>query len=152
MMCLSPCSALTDISKSIALYLHDEQSLHRVLAVDLCSRGFHVWQHYIDAMEILRALFILATTPRKESINVQNVGVQARLAVLQIASSNTALFMTTLGLDILTPSSLEHRRSVMQVVAFIIRKVRLGISFDTMNQPVMLLHSAHLFSSRIFQS
>jgi WD repeat-containing protein 7 len=74
-------------------------------------------------MEILRALFSLATTPRKDAISVQNVGAQARLAILQIASSNTPLFMTTLGLDILTPPSLEHRRSVMQVVAFLIRKV-----------------------------
>ncbi|KAG5725162.1 WD repeat-containing protein 7 [Termitomyces sp. T112] len=115
-------SALTDISKSIALYLHDEQSLHRVLAVDLCSRGFHIWQHFIDAMEILRALFSLATSSRKESINLQNVGSQARLAVLQIATSNTALFMTTLGLDILTPPTLEHRKAVMQIVAFLIKK------------------------------
>ncbi|KAF5384322.1 hypothetical protein D9615_003314 [Tricholomella constricta] len=115
-------SALTDISKSIALYFHDEQSLHRVLAIDLCSRGFHIWQHYIDAMEILRALFTLATSSRKESINIQNVGHQARLAVLQIASSNTALFMTTLGLDILTPPTLEHRKAVLQIVAFLIRK------------------------------
>ncbi|GLB39841.1 putative WD40 repeats [Lyophyllum shimeji] len=115
-------SALTDISKSIALYLHDEQSLHRVLAIDLCSRGFHIWQHYIDAMEILRALFALATTSRKDSINLQNIGSQARLAVLQIASSNTPLFMTTLALDILTPPTLEHRKAVMQIVAFLIRK------------------------------
>ncbi|KAG6915621.1 hypothetical protein DXG01_010697 [Tephrocybe rancida] len=115
-------SALIDISKSTALYLHDEHSLHRVLAVDLCSRGFHIWQHYIDAMEILRALFSLATNTRKDSISLQNVASQARLAVLQIASSHTALFMTTLGLDILTPPTLEHRKAVMQIVAFLIRK------------------------------
>lgn len=116
-------SALTDISKSITLYLHDEQSIYRVLAIDLCSRGFHVWQHYVDSMEILRALFLMATTTRKESITSQNVGAQARLAVLHIAATNTPLFMTTLGLDILNPVSLEHRRSMMQIVAFLIRKV-----------------------------
>ncbi|KAK0201531.1 hypothetical protein DFS33DRAFT_1348146 [Desarmillaria ectypa] len=115
-------SALTDISKSIALYLQDEQSIFRVLAIDLCSRGFHVWQHYIDAMEILRALFILATTSRKEAISAQNIGAQARLAVLHIAASNTPLFMTTLGLDILSPSNVEYRKSIMQIVAFLIRK------------------------------
>ncbi|KAK7061717.1 WD-repeats-region domain-containing protein [Favolaschia claudopus] len=115
-------NALTDISKSIALYLHDEQSLYRVLAIDLCSRGFHIWQHYIDAMEILRALFTLATSSRKESISAQNAGPQARLAVLQIASNNTALFMTTLALDILNPLGVDHRKSVMQIVAFLIRK------------------------------
>ncbi|KAJ6624507.1 hypothetical protein B0H10DRAFT_2174467 [Mycena sp. CBHHK59/15] len=115
-------NALTDISKSIALYLHDEQSIYRVLAIDLCSRGFHIWQHYIDAMEILRALFTLATSSRKESISAQNAGPQARLAVLQIASNNTALFMTTLALDILNPLGVDHRKSVMQIVAFLIRK------------------------------
>ncbi|KAJ7166355.1 hypothetical protein C8R43DRAFT_985618 [Mycena crocata] len=115
-------NALTDISKSIALYLHDEQSMYRVLAIDLCSRGFHIWQHYIDAMEILRALFTLATSSRKETISAQNAGPQARLAVLQIASNNTALFMTTLALDILNPTGVDHRKSVMQIVAFLIRK------------------------------
>ncbi|CAK5284382.1 unnamed protein product [Mycena citricolor] len=115
-------SALTDISKSIALYLHDEQSLYRVLAIELCSRGFHIWQHYIDAMEMLRALFMLATNSRKEAITAQNAGPQARLAVLHIASNETALFMTTLSLDILNPVDLDHRRSVMQIVAFLIRK------------------------------
>lgn len=117
------CSALTDISKSISLYLHDEKSAYRVLAIDLCSRGFHVWQHYIDAIEILRSLFNLATNTRKDAISTQNVAVQARAAVLSIAANNTPLFITTLCLDILTPLTLEHRRSVMQIVAYLIRKV-----------------------------
>lgn len=55
------------------------------------------------------------------------VGPQARQAVLQIAgdtrSGGGTLFMTTLSLDILHPKDLEHRRSVMQLVAFLIRKV-----------------------------
>lgn len=144
-------SALTDISKSIALYLHDEQSLFRVLAIDLCSRGFHVWQHYIDAIEILRQLFTLATSSRKELITAQNVAAQARIAVLQIASSNTALFMTTLGLDILTPLSMDHRRSVMQIVAFLIRKVCASL-IDMIKWKTKTLCSAHLFSNQTYRS
>ncbi|KIY52426.1 WD40 repeat-like protein [Fistulina hepatica ATCC 64428] len=113
---------LTDIAKSISCYLHDGNPINCVLAIDLSARGFQVWQHYIDAVEILRALFNLATATRKDSISLQNVGSQARAAVLQIAGSDTPLFMTTLGLDILNPVSTEHRKSVMQVVAFLIRK------------------------------
>jgi len=116
-------SALTDISKSIAAYLHDEKSIYRVVAIDLCSRGFHVWQHYIDSMEILRSLFNLATSMRKDSISLQNVGAQARSAVLAIAGSSMPLLMGTMCLDILTPPSVEHRRSVLQILAFLIRKV-----------------------------
>ena len=122
-------SSLTDISKSITMYLHDESSVYRVLAIDLCSRGFHVWQHYVDTMEILRSLFMLSTNVRKDSISIQNVNSQARLAVLSIASNNIQLFMSTLCLDILTPPTLEHRRSVMQIVAFLIRKVWLIFTF-----------------------
>lgn len=112
-----------DISKSISLYLHDEKSIYRVLGIDLCSRGFNVWQHYVDSMEILRSLFDLATNARKDLISIQNVGSQARLAVLSIASNNMPLFMGTLCLDILTPPTVEHRRSVMQILAFLIKKV-----------------------------
>ena len=121
--CLFWLSALTDITKSLTLYLHDEDSNHRVLAIDICSKGFHVWQRYIDSMEILRALFTLATNVRKDSISVQNVAAQARTAVLTLATNHTALFMSTLCLDVLNPPSLEHRRSVMQIIAFLIRKV-----------------------------
>ncbi|KAG2114253.1 uncharacterized protein F5147DRAFT_678636 [Suillus discolor] len=115
-------NSLIDISKSIALYLHDESSAYRGLAIDLCARGFQIWQHYIDAMAVLRALYTLATNTRKETIPAQNIGPQARLAVLQIASSNTPLFMTTLTLDILNPKTLDQRKAVMQLVAFMIRK------------------------------
>lgn len=115
-------SSLVDISKSIALYLHDESSAYRGLAIDLCARGFQIWQHYIDAMAMLRALYTLATNTRKETIPARNIGPQARSAVLQIASSSTPLFMTTLTLDILNPKTLDQRKSVMQLVAFMIRK------------------------------
>ncbi len=74
-------------------------------------------------MQILRSLFNLATSSQKDFINIQNVATQARSAVLSIASSNTPLFMTTLGLDILNPPNVEHRLSVLQIVVFLIRKV-----------------------------
>ncbi|KAF8575607.1 hypothetical protein K439DRAFT_1398053 [Ramaria rubella] len=111
-------STLTDIAKSITLYLHDDDCPHRILAIDLCSRGFQVWQHYVDAMEVLRALFNLSTSAEKD----RNAGPQARSAVLQIASSNTPLFMSTLSLDILHPRTLRQQKSIMQLVAFLIRK------------------------------
>ncbi|KAI0076735.1 WD40 repeat-like protein [Panus rudis PR-1116 ss-1] len=113
---------LTDVAKSIALYLHDETSPYRALAIDLCSRGFPVWQQYVDAVQMLRALFVLATTTRKDVIGVHNVGLMARSAILHIASTNTPLFMTTLSIDILQPRNVQHRRAVMQLVIFLIRK------------------------------
>lgn len=120
-------SALNIISKSVMMYLHESDVSCKALAIDLCSRGFSVWQHYIDAMEMLRSLFSLATSSKKESITAQNIGPQARQAVLQVVSNETGLFMTTLSLDILHPQSLEHRKSVLQLVAFLTRKKPLVI-------------------------
>ena len=117
-------STLTDIAKSITLYLHDDKSPHRTLAIELCSRGFQIWQHYVDAIEMIRALFGLATNMRKDFlISSRNAGPAARLAVLQIASSSPPLFMATLGLDVVKPQSTSHRKSTMQLIAFLMRKV-----------------------------
>lgn len=124
---------MVDIAKSIALYLHDEleassSPANRILSIELTSRGFQVWQHHVDAMEMLRALFGFAVI---SSVGSKNAGgKEARAAVLQIAASSTPLFMTTLSLDIAQPKSLEHRRATMQLVAFIIRKVSLSIVLD----------------------
>ncbi|EJC98476.1 WD40 repeat-like protein [Fomitiporia mediterranea MF3/22] len=115
-------TTLSDVAKSVLLYFNDDTSPHRVLAIDLCSRGFETWQQYFDAMEALRSLFVLATTSRKEAISTRNPGPYARMAVLQIASSNSPLFVTTLSLDILHPRSLEYSKSVLQIIAFLIRK------------------------------
>ncbi|KAF8606800.1 hypothetical protein BDV93DRAFT_326950 [Ceratobasidium sp. AG-I] len=123
---LLPTVYVTEIAKSIALYLHDEaqastSASNRILSIELCSRGFQVWQHHVDAMEMLRALFGFAVAPLQAG--GKNVGgKEARAAVLQIAASSTPLFMTTLSLDITQPKTVEHRRATMQLVAFIIRK------------------------------
>lgn len=119
-------SYVTDIAKSIALYLHDEaqasaSAVNRILSIELCSRGFQVWQHHVDAMEVLRVLFRFAVGSSSGGKNMG--GKEARAAVLQIAASSTPLFMTTLSLDITQAKSTEHRRATMQLVAFIVRKV-----------------------------
>ena len=80
---------------------------------------------------MLRALFALATAGRKDSAPHQPaVGQQARNAVLNIASGNTPLFMTTVSMDILHPKSVQHRKSVMQLVIFLIHKVRWFVHID----------------------
>lgn len=140
---LSSQSTLNIISKSVMIYLHEDDMSCKALAIDLCSRGFSIWQHYVDSMEMLRSLFSLATSTKKESISAQNVGPQARQAVLHVVTTDTGIFMTTLSLDILHPHNLEHRKSVMQLVAFLIRKVGLFFSFHSLSQ-IFLIPSPSL--------
>ncbi|KAG8813034.1 hypothetical protein FRC17_001701, partial [Serendipita sp. 399] len=120
---ISP-STITDIVTSIVTFLHDQSSAHRVIGIDLSSRGLHIWQTYTDTMEILHSLFELAVSPRKDPDRptIRDPGTQARLAVLHVASSSTHLFMTKLLLDLTHPKSSEHSRAILQLLAFLIRK------------------------------
>jgi len=120
---ITPRSCLTDVSKSISMYLNDERHICKILAIDLCSRGFNTWQSYVDVMELLRSLFNLATHTKKDGITTLNVGSAARNAVLQIVSNNTPLVMTALSMDILHVTDVQQRKSLMQMLAFLIRKV-----------------------------
>jgi hypothetical protein len=120
---------LTDISKSLLLVLDDDDNAYKPLAIDLCARGFELWQGQAEAPALLRALFALATSPRKDGpagALAQNVGPAARAAVVQIASTSTPLFVSTLALEILNPKDVQRRRAIMQLVAFLVRKVCLG--------------------------
>ena len=120
------------------MYLHDDRPICKILAIDLCSRGFDTWQSYIDVMELLRSLFTLATHTKKDGITTLNVGTAARTAVLQIASHNTPLVMTTLSMDILHVTDIQQRKSLMQMLAFLIRKV-----LDRLENVVVLLTQGH---------
>lgn len=110
-------SALKATSEAILRNLQNPSSPHLILAIELCSKGFTTWQSYVDPMELLRRLFHLST--RKDS---SSASAQARLAVLHVASSNPALFMSTLSVDILDAKSAEGRTSIMKLCVYIARK------------------------------
>lgn len=67
---------------------------------------------------------------------MQNVGAQARLAVVSIAENSVPLFVGTMCLDILNPPSMEHRRSVLQILAYLTRKVSIipSLAFATLTR------------------
>ncbi|KAH9073451.1 hypothetical protein EDB83DRAFT_2357410 [Lactarius deliciosus] len=121
-------SALNIISKSVMTYLHESDVSCKALAIDLCSRGFAVWQHYIDAMEMIRSLFNLATSSKKESITASKYWTSGTTGSptccdKQYWNIHDQLFHSTFCI----PQSLEHRKSVLQLVAFLTRKKPLVI-------------------------
>lgn len=116
-------SVLKDLSLSIVSYLDDDlHPYHQAIATELCSRGFGIWQNYVDAMLLVRQLFGLATGRNPSTPNeLRNL---ARLATLHVAGVNTPLFMTTLLWDILNAPSATHRNATLKLLGFMIRKVR----------------------------
>jgi hypothetical protein len=121
---LTHLSALKAVSESLSIFLNDPSSPHLGLAIELTSKGFTTWQSYVDPMDLLRRLFFLSThnPPSNTPSGGANLAAQARLAVLHVASSNPALFMSTLSMDILDAKSAEGRKSIMKLCVFMARK------------------------------
>lgn len=115
-------SLLKEIAASIELYLHDaERPYHQAVATELCSRGFEVWQNYVDAMSLTRQLFAIAIGSNPGTSNdLRNL---ARNATLHVAGVNTPLLMTTLLFDILNTEDPAARNATLRLLGFLIRKV-----------------------------
>ncbi|GAA5900483.1 hypothetical protein JCM5296_001559 [Sporobolomyces johnsonii] len=118
---LLPASVLKDLSVSITTYL-DESShpIHQSVATELCSRGFHIWQNYVDAMALVRQLFAIAIGRNPATPN--DLRGLARMATLHVAGVNTPLFMTTLLFDILNAPTAVARNATLKLLGFMIRK------------------------------
>ncbi|POY70885.1 hypothetical protein BMF94_6062 [Rhodotorula taiwanensis] len=117
---------LKEIAASIELYLHDaERPYHQAVATELCSRGFEVWQNYVDAMSLTRQLFAIAIGSNPGTSNdLRNL---ARNATLHVAGVNTPLLMTTLLFDILNTEDPAARNATLRLLGFLIRKKPLVI-------------------------
>ncbi|GAA5916565.1 hypothetical protein JCM8208_007704 [Rhodotorula glutinis] len=114
-------SVLVDVATSVAAYLDDDSHpYHQAVVAELCSRGFAIWQNYVDAMALVRALFSLAIGRNPSTPN--DLRVLARNATLHVAGINTPLFMTTLLHDILNASTASARNATLKLLGFMIRK------------------------------
>lgn len=111
---------LKDVALSVSLHLQSSNSPYRLLAIELASTGFQIWQHSVDPLPLLRSLFHLSTS--KPPATEPTLAAQARTAILSIASSNTPLFTTTLSFDILNATSPQQRNATMKLVAWLTKK------------------------------
>ncbi|KAI8455593.1 hypothetical protein BY996DRAFT_1646956 [Phakopsora pachyrhizi] len=91
-----------------------------ICAIEVCSKTFEIVQNYVDAIELLRALFGWATGKGGDQFNA--LRRMASHACLHVASVNTPLFMTTLSYDIMTSQDPVDRISTMKLVIFMVRK------------------------------
>lgn len=115
-------SVLTDLSASIATYLDESQHpFHQAIATELCSRGFHIWQNFVDAMGLVRQLFSIAIG--RNPSTPSDLRALARIATVHVAGVNPPLFMSTLLFDILNAPTVVSRNATLKLLGFIIRKV-----------------------------
>ncbi|WFD27692.1 hypothetical protein MNAN1_002696 [Malassezia nana] len=122
-------SLLKRVAAMVAAYLAapPSDSLPTWVATELCCTGIHVWQHYIDTVALVRRLFCIATEPDDVAATQQRLaGLTlrglARRATLELASKHSALFMSTLAMDILHAPSVEQSQVTLRLVAFLVRQ------------------------------
>lgn len=115
---------LKDVAVAIswALKIGDKEPRLAVVALELCLRGFSIWQQYVDAMDLLRRVSAIAMAVDLEGQASSDLVAVARQTTLHIAQENTPLFMTTLHLDVIQASSAAQANSTMRLVAFIVRR------------------------------
>ncbi|KAJ9120178.1 hypothetical protein QFC22_003077 [Naganishia vaughanmartiniae] len=137
---LSP-SALKDVASSVLWYLQQEDNLvQQQLAIDLTGRGFDVWQNFIDPSDMLRSLFTIAVG-KDEDGRHQSIIAHARAAVIQLASTSGAIFITTITMDILDAKTIAQRNAIMKLCVFVARK-----------KPIVLLPSLPRLAEAVVKS
>jgi hypothetical protein len=126
-------STLRDIANQILKSLENvEDPVSTSVALELCTRGFSVFQNYLDGVRALRAIFKIAVnslpaaaatgdaSPPPSTSNIRNL---ARQAILVAASVNAPLFMTVLSIDaIQSDVDQEERAITLKLIAFMVRK------------------------------
>ena len=127
---------LKHVSVGVARCLHapitDVGGAQRAyIALELCCHGCGVWQHYVDAVALVRGIFGIATQPEDVAPALKLSGLSlrglARRATLELAARHSALFMSTLAMDILHATSVEQSQVTLRLVAFMIRQKPLAL-------------------------
>jgi hypothetical protein len=122
-------------------YLQQEDNLvHQQLAIDLTGRGFDIWQNFIDPSDMLRSLFTIAVG-KDEDGRHQSIIAHARAAVIQLASTSGAIFITTITMDILDAKTIAQRNAIMKLCVFVARK-----------KPIVLLPSLPRLAEAVVKS
>lgn len=114
-------ACLKDISSSILYYLKEGQPENQLKAIEFCAKGFQIWQSYVDPSDMLRALFGFVVA-KEDSKTTSAVISMARFSVLKLATTASALFITTLSMDVIDAETIAQRENVMKLCVFISRK------------------------------
>ncbi|KAI8979974.1 hypothetical protein BDB01DRAFT_837012 [Pilobolus umbonatus] len=88
-------------------------------SMELLSQGFHVWETYINAAEVLRTLFMYATETQPMMALVSR---GAKTAIFQISIANMPLVISTLTFDTMNAKSFDDRLRCLKIIGSFIRK------------------------------
>ncbi|KND01153.1 uncharacterized protein SPPG_04244 [Spizellomyces punctatus DAOM BR117] len=126
--------ACKDVAESLDLLIREElRSVYRVAAVELLGSGFAIWEPHINGTSLLRTLINfsgLTTSTQSASGGAGSPTASpnpalimvARQALVQIATINSALFISTLTFDLMHSKSATERAGSLKLLGMFIAK------------------------------
>ncbi|TPX62514.1 hypothetical protein PhCBS80983_g00232 [Powellomyces hirtus] len=129
-----------DVAESLDQLLREEtpRNVYRIAAVELLGSGFPLWEPHINGTAVLRTLIAFsglatpnlpgsagsAPPPNAPPVPTASpaVMVASRLAIVQIASCNAALFISTLTMDLMHSKSASERAGSLKLLGMFIAK------------------------------
>ncbi|ORY50412.1 hypothetical protein BCR33DRAFT_713222 [Rhizoclosmatium globosum] len=136
---LLPIRLVKDVAESLDILLKEDiRTPHRMMAVELLGRGFKTWEPHLNAPNVLKTIIYTTGlqspsnpgTPSRElstgagGLNVPNSALVmiSRQAVVQIASINPALFISTVTNDFVSSKVLAERVGGLKLLGMFIAK------------------------------
>ncbi|KAI9092699.1 hypothetical protein DFS34DRAFT_287308 [Phlyctochytrium arcticum] len=124
-----------DVAESLNLLIREEgRSVYRIAAIELLGVGFNLWEPHVNGTSVLRTLINysgLAITPQNEAAQAGRTGsntpspaviMSSRQALVQIATVNPALFISTLTFDLMHSKSAAERAGGLKLLGLFIAK------------------------------
>ncbi|KAI8919270.1 hypothetical protein DFJ77DRAFT_427879 [Powellomyces hirtus] len=129
-----------DVAESLDQLLREEtpRNVYRIAAVELLGSGFPLWEPHINGTAVLRTLIAFsglatpnlpgsagsAPPPNAPPVPTASpaVMVASRQAIVQIASCNAALFISTLTMDLMHSKSASERAGSLKLLGMFIAK------------------------------
>ncbi|KAJ3216157.1 hypothetical protein HDU67_009884 [Dinochytrium kinnereticum] len=118
-----------DVAESLFILLNEDGiTLQRMCAIELLARGFSVWEPHLNTASVVRSVISLTglSGPPVSQSKDSALGVAltqiARQAIVQIASLNTPLFLSTITFDFSHSKVVSERIGGLKLLGMFISK------------------------------
>ena len=120
-----------DVAESLDILLREDlRGPFPMIAVELLGKGFHTWEPHINGSATLRYLVSLTGLISANSTLTSSIMIAARQSIINIASTNPALVISTLSFDLAhSKTSLERAGSLKLMGMFFGKVYSINIVF-----------------------
>ncbi|KAI9138814.1 hypothetical protein BKA69DRAFT_1127055 [Paraphysoderma sedebokerense] len=110
-----------EIALSLTLLLNEDnpnKTMYRLASCELIGKGFTTWEPHVNGAAVLRTLIAFTGT----HVQVPGLIGMARQAIFHIATTNPALFSSTVTFDLVHSKSIPERIGLLRLLSLMVQK------------------------------